>query len=308
MTIVSLEKLKQRVQNLESIDNALDETGVKKKFIEENNKITFENAVPLFVINPSSPMPRLGQKLYRVTQEFSGFQKNDPSFYQHPPKNITSQLRCNLPKNPVFYCSDIWGISLFEVIQGKDDITNKIFYFTEWEVMVDRTWCALSFIFSGIPQNNPAYPYVQNTNNQIIQKFAPYMSEKDIDDYMEFYHSEFTKDGSHKFSSIVSYQFLYDNDQGNGDFVFYPSVQASKNGNNFAFNKKIIEGGEIALKRVFKVHVEDLKRTSSSGFDWKYSLLSVGKKYDNSIIWENPTKESFDEFNSHFPDCPKSLV
>jgi hypothetical protein len=300
MTIVALAELLNRVQNLDSIDNWLDEGGIRKRYLEENAKLTIGDEVPLFIFNPESPLPVAGQNLYRTTRHFPGFQESEPSFYKQPPKGLTRQQRCNLPKHPVFYCSDLLGICLFEVIQGISTISGEYFYFSEWEVLSNRKWRVLSFIFSGIPKTNPAYSYIIQKQPDVFKKFENFMSPNEVQAYIDFYHAEFTREGSHKFSSVVSHQFLHENDQGNGDFVFYPSVQGLKEANNFAFNENVIESGEIVLRKVYKVYIDQLTKTSASSIAWIYALKSVGEVIGIQLQWRDPDKNDNTQFDNHF--------
>lgn len=299
MTIISLDDLKRRVQSLTHIENTLDHDSVNLRFIEENNKLTIDDKVPIFIRHPSSPNPRLDQNLYRVTQDFPGFQEADISYYQYPPDGLTKQQRCNIPKNPVFYCSDVWAISLFEVLQGQNCVSDKIFYFSEWSVRANRQWKVLSFIFGGVPETNPAYIYIQQNQSNVVEQYGKLMSEKDIEHYLDFYHAEFTTAGNHIFSSIVSHQFLYDN--GKGDYIFYPSVQAMKEGNNYAFNKNVIDSNELELSKVYKLHIRKLKKTSEISFKWNYNLLSIGEKIDGTLSFKKPNQLDCDNFKKHFP-------
>jgi RES domain len=300
MQIVPLDELKKRILQLSAIDHSLNEVDVRKRYLEENAKLTIDDKIPFFIRNPESPKPVVGQKLYRVTKHFSGFQEDQLSFYKQPPKAVARQGRCNLSKYPVFYCSDLLPISLYEVIQNSPTITDEDFYITEWEVISDRRWQVLAFVFSGLPPNNPAFSYVNQIQPEVINKFANMLSATEITEYMDFYHEEFTRPNNHHFSSIVSHQFLYEDYQAHGDFVFYPSVQAEKSGNNYAFNERVIDTGELALRKVYKVHIHELIRTSPSLIDWKWELIGIGEANRSWIQWRAPVKRDMDELDIHF--------
>ncbi|MDO6435755.1 RES domain-containing protein [Flavitalea sp. BT771] len=301
MAIVPLAELQQRIQTLDVIDNALDKAAVWQKYLAENGKLTFDGNTPLFAFHPKSPMPVKGQRLFRVTGDWAIPYEHLASTYQHPPEAIASRQRCNLPKHPAFYCGDVWSISFFEVLQDKDHLFDTTYYFSHWEVQLDRTWRALSFLFSGLPPENPMYGYVQQNTTVVINYFKQFLPAAEVKHYLDFYHSEFTKTGSHTFSSLVSHQFLYNDDPQSGDFVFYPSVQAEHLGNNFAFNPKLIAAGEIALVKVYKIKIHELKKTSDVAFTWRYELLNIGDANVDNVIWRGPTDADIQEFEHHFP-------
>ena len=145
------------------------------------------------------------------------------------------------------------------------------------------------------------YDYVQQHTPAVINHLKQFFNQAQAEQYLDFYHSEFTKNGSHTFSSLVSHQFLYDDNPQSGDFVFYPSVQAERHGNNFAFHPKLIESREIVLVKVYKIKIHQLTKTSEVAFTWQYELLNVGDVHASDVIWRAPTPVDMQEFEHHFP-------
>jgi len=301
MAIIPLLELQQRIQTLVAIDNALDKAAVWQKYLAENEKLTLDGNTPLFAFNPKSPMPAKGQKLFRVTGDWAIPHEHQVSTYQHPPEAIATLQRCSLPKHPAFYCSDVWPISFFEVVQGKSQLTDTIYYFSQWEVRSDRTWRVLSFLFSGLPPENPMHNYVRQHTPDVINYLKQFFTQAEAEQYLDLYHNEFTKTGSHTFSSLVSHQFLYNDEPHAGDYIFYPSVQSDRLGNNFAFHPKVITTGEIALIKVYKIKIHQLSKTSDVAFNWQYELLHVGDAQASNVVWRAPIGLDMQDFEYHFP-------
>ena len=77
-------------------------------------------------------------------------------------------------------------------------------------------------------------------------------------------------------------------------------MQGLKEANNFAFNENVIESGEIVLRKVYKVYIDQLTKTSASSIAWIYALKSVGEVIGIQLQWRDPDKNDNTQFDNHF--------
>lgn len=290
-----LEGLKSRISNLLPIENHLSIRHAWRRYISENNKL-MGNLEDFYLPRAfASEFPNQGIKLYRVTDQFDGLKEDLIQFFHHPCSCKTKTGRCNISRFPVFYCSDFCDISLAEAVQNKLPIFSKIYYISVWVPVVQKKWKILPFVFDGLPKGNPLYEYGKKNKENLLNLYNKYRSDDHVaNQLIEFFHSEFTNLYNHSFSSIVAHQYLYDNDNCEGDIVAYPSVQSYKMGNNYAINKKHIEQGNIALEKVYKVHIEYMSRISEIAHTFSGNLISVGSPLDETFIqWQNPNEEDY---------------
>lgn len=255
MRTIDFTTLQNRVPLLEEINPDLSKEDINRKFQEEVTKLCKQDEELLIVSAKHSPHPEKGSVLFRTTTEYDDFNQNQISCFSYPPETKTPLNRCNIPKNPVFYCSDTSSISISEVLQNKKHDFPVHLYLSEWGVENDVTWKILPFIFKGLPSTNKAFEYAVKNKQEVLDKYKNILAIEDIDRYVEYYHDVFRNEKSFKFSSIISYKFLYED---NGDIIFYPTVQVEAEGNNYAVNKKWIDNKTILLKKVHKFRIEKI--------------------------------------------------
>lgn len=252
MVTINFKTFQERISHLENISSDLSKEDTLKKFQLEDKKLTNPNEQILFAYSSDSSHPSKKTVLFRATFPFDGFDETNISCYSYP--KVPGLNRCNIPKYPVFYCSDNSSICINEALNGKqfDKFPIKL-YLSEWNVSDERKWKILLFIFFTLPTVNKAHEWSERNRQTLFEKYKQHISETDIQNYIQFYHNEFRKKDCYAFSSIVSHKFLYEE---NNDIVFYPSVQVEAEGNNYAINTKWIDNKTIFCSKLYKYRIE----------------------------------------------------
>lgn len=277
MITIDFETFKERLSLLENISSDLNKQEALQKFQKEDKKLTKENEQILIAYSPESLHPTKETVLFRATIPFESFDENAISCYSYP-KNPGLQ-RCNIPKHPVFYCSDNSSICINETLNGKLFDTFPInLYLSTWNVSEERKWKILPLIFLTLPSVNKLHLYVEKNRKSLLEKYKDQISEKDIQSYIQFYHNEFRKKDTYKFSSIVSHKFLYEE---NNDIVIFPSVQVESEGNNYAINTKWINNKTFFCSKVYKYRIEK----NDDLYSWYLEAEGIPK--GNKIEWQN---------------------
>ncbi|MEJ7827211.1 MAG: RES domain-containing protein [Segetibacter sp.] len=284
MKTLDFRTFQTRLAQLNEISDDLNEKEVIARFKEEEAKLIKENEQILLAHNSESPHPTKQTVLYRTITHYPGFDENIASSFSHPTPNKTRLNRCNIPKHPVFYCSDSGSICVSEAIYNKQLSFPFYLYLSHWQVNVDRKWRILPFVFHGLPSINKAHEYSTRNKQLLFTKYKDVLAEKEIEQYIHIYHREFrkyhpedTKGSNYKFSSLISHEFLYRDE---GDIVFYPSVQVAAEGNNYAINTKHIKDKNVCLIKVDKIRIEDV----CGVYDWY--LEAVGTPVEDLIKWK----------------------
>lgn len=296
MQILPFKEFKQRLEKLNAIPNHLTTVHTVKLFHQEYNKFTNGELYPLHPLFPDFPYPKYGTSLFRVSNQFSGFEERNTSFFQHPNPSITTLNRCNIAKFPVFYCSETPEVSLLECVSKKLPLVDSVYYISEWKVEKAKTWRTLVFLLGELPIINPLKNEIDRVIPVIYNLFKNSLTKNEIEEYLSYYNNQFTSDNSHIFSSLISHSFLFANDDctKNGDLILYPSVQTKRLGNNYAFNTKFIDDGTIKLTKAYKIHIDYMCRKSDTTHTFSGNLISVGSPLDETFIqWQNPNEEDY---------------
>lgn len=276
MITLAFKTFQERLSLLESIGSNLSKADALKKFELEDKKLTKENEQILFAYSGDSSHPTKETALFRATFSFDGFDERKLSCFSYPQNPGLN--RCNIPKHPVFYCSDSSSICIDEVLNGNNFENFPIYlYLSVWNVSVERKWKILPFIFLTLPTINQAYGYAEKNRQTLFEKYKNHISETDIQSYIQFYHDEFRKRDCYNFSSIVSHKFLYED---NHDIILYPSVQVEAEGNNYAINTKWIDNKTIICSKAFKYRIEKDKDIYS------WYLVAEGTPIEDEIEWQ----------------------
>ena len=276
MITLDFETFAKRLKLLEDISSTLSKDEVLQRFKEEDHKLTNQNEQILFGYANNSPHPTKDTVFYRTTvNDYKDFDETSISCFSY--RKLPNLNRCNLPKFPVFYCSDNSSISINEALHYKELTFPTHIYLSVWRVNIERTWKVLPFIFQTLPTVNKAYEYSEKNKAALFEKYKDKLSPKDIQKYIDFYHDEFRKEGQYKFSSTTSYKFLYEDD---GDIILYPTVQVESEGNNYAINTKWIDDGSINISLVLKYRIEKDDNIYS------YYLEAEGRPNNEIINWK----------------------
>lgn len=252
MITIDFETFCKRLAILEEICSTINEREILQRFKEEDEKLIKQGEQILLAYSNNSPHPTKATVLYRTTiNDYDGFDETNISCFSY--RKLPNLNRCNLPKFPVFYCSDNSSISINEALHSKDLSFPTHIYLSSWKVNTERKWKILPFVSQTLPTVNKAYEYAENSKQALFENYKDHLPYEDIKKFIEFYHDEFRKEGQYKFSSIVSYKFLHED---NGDIIFYPSVQVEAEGNNYAINPKWIDNNSISLAIVQKFRIE----------------------------------------------------
>ncbi|MDQ2753387.1 MAG: RES domain-containing protein, partial [Bacteroidota bacterium] len=160
--VLSFNEFKRRVKKLQRIPNHL--TKVHTSVLINNQYYTFteDDLYPVHPIFKEFPKPYFDTSLYRVTTQFSGLDETNISFFHHPHSAITNLNRCNMPKFPVFYCSEDAETSLIECVSKELPIANAVYYISEWKVKTQRTWRTEVFMLGELPSGHPMKKVMDN--------------------------------------------------------------------------------------------------------------------------------------------------
>ena len=286
--IIPFKELESRLQMVERITESCDFFSAKQFATKENNKLLLHADEEIyFPFFKSSPTPKKGDKLYRITKYFLGMDTERIASFLYPPKPIARGGRCNIPRNPVFYCSHQPFFSLLETLQGIEFNNSKeVFFLSEWEISREKNWSMLGILLDkAIPPENNYYSVCLNHYGEYKQKFlSSGFSTRDFITQNEFLHTQFLKNGDHRFSSISSHEFLY-GESGQNDLVIYPSVQGEKRQSNLAFNTRSLHG-DIKFNYAIGFCITDFTTTNGMNFfvTGKAKLESRG-----SLLWSDLT-------------------
>lgn len=276
-TTIDYTTFQSRVNLLTQI-NATNEKEVAERYKEEDTKLCHVGERILLAYAKSSIHPEKGTLLFRATPpDWDDFDKTNFVCFSYPKEQATKLNRCNLPCNPIFYCSSDMSVCLNEILQNKKKkLTFPLkLYVSQWVVEKEIEWKILPFVFGDLLPSNPAYEYGQKNKKQLFEKYQQVLDPKDIKDYIAFYNRTFLEKECFKFSSLVSHKFIYED---NGDIVFYPSLQFSE-GNNYAVNPKLINNNSISLQRVYELQIEKVDDGHI------LEVLSVGYPKGLKISW-----------------------
>lgn len=296
MQILPFKEFKLRLEKLKPIPNHLSTAHTVKVFNQEYNKFTEGDVYPLHPRFTEFPFPHFGTSLFRVSNQFEGFDEKNISFFQHPCASITTLNRCNIAKFPVFYCSDIPEVSLLECVSKRLPIADAVYYISEWKVQKEKRWITLIFLFSNLPENNPQKSNIEKVRPSTLNMFKDKLTDNEVQEYLYYYDNQFTSDNSHVFSSLIAHSFLYGSDDcnENGDMILYPSVQTKRLGNNYAFNTRFINDGTIKLSKAYKIRIDYMSEKGDNTFTYYGNLISVGIPLDETFIqWQNPSEEDY---------------
>jgi hypothetical protein len=292
-THVKTDLLKERLSSISIIEDKIDTESAKRICNELHSiliKVDEDIYWPKF---PNTPHLPYNTMLYRVTKFYNGLDVYSPSAFSSPPKTITKIGRCNIPGNPVFYCSHSLKTCLEEVFHNDENSNNEIIYISEWKINVDKRWIFLGILFHQMNEQNPYFQISQQKKKEYLELFkSKGFDEEEFEKFNEFLHEQFLSVGDYRLSSIVSHSFLNDD---NNDIVIYPSIQNNFIQCNLAFNNKVIDEKQIILNRVFSVEV--IKNEIKPHFYKDIKTICKGIPNDGKLEWgnifENEAKELY---------------
>lgn len=291
--IVGWRELQKRCTLLSPIDDNLDAQSIIKRYNEEEIKLIHnDDELILLAHSTDSIYPYQGMKFYRITSKFDGFDKTQPNNFRNPPPPYAPAGRCNLPKYPVFYCSTNGFFSLREYLKYHPITETTELFLSEWIITRTHLWRMLSFIFSEIPSENPFHIIGKERHFDVVRLYSQWMTTKQIDEYIKFYHQKFTSD-DHLFSSLMAHKFFYGDQE---DLIIYPSVVNDKKDCNYAFNVKTINDRLLQLNKIYAFMISNFKQDANE-FNINWSLEEVSTQINHhKIHWQEKHVVDVKEF------------
>lgn len=199
-------------------------------------------------------------KLYRITPEFEGFDKNNLDHYSFPPREKTNEGRANVKGHPVLYCAFDETTALLEMKQQL--VTGAKFYLSCWEMEFSRDVIAHTLFYNSKSLNVDGIiaEIAENEKKQLIQiagELAPDACEGFLHSVKKM-NDLFCSSGDENYhiTSAYAHEILYGNkiqEEGiNVSFIMYPSLVNGESGLNFAIHPDFVRE-MMTLKSVTEV-------------------------------------------------------
>lgn len=286
--IIDSETLASRIANLRPMEESLSQARIHNRFIKDLSSLLKKGEAIPHLRCRFSPKTAADTDIgfYRVSS-FPNLDKNNANSFSYPPEQLTNRGRCNLPKFPVFYCSDNGNTSVNEFVKANAWRNDQIIYLSEWVATQAYDWKSLSFFLTGIPENNPIAGFGKELLEKNKNVLSSFMEDRDIEDYVKFYHQIFTSD-SHLFPSLAAHYFLYIDDQ---DMIIYPSIANNKSSCNYAIHIGLIDSGLLHLQKVFALKMNRSNPRQPGGTD-NWDLIDVGDtNFWGDLTWHLPDEQ-----------------
>lgn len=298
-----LKTIKDRFNEINKIPNDVDVFTSDVLFHKENNKVLRSPNEEIYYPRFSSSLfPKQGQSLFRITSFYPSIDITKESSFHHPPVNLTTSQRCNLPKKPVFYCSDNPFFSLLETLQGRfENALGKLFYLSEWKASVSKEWKTLGIMFGEMPEKNSYFLIREKYIATLEKLYNEKLGIGQFKEYNDFLYEEFVKEGNHTISSHVAHNFLYENVTPKNDLIIYPSVQGNRYNCNLAFNTENIENSNIKLERIFSFILKVFKKVDDLKYEYEFEPVSIAQCGNGKISnWKMMDDGEIERFKKMF--------
>lgn len=217
----SVENLVTRLSNIK-----IDKSNPNKSF-KEIQKIYFE-IFRHYKNDIRQTQLKAGSKLYRVRKNFNDLRFEEPQELFTPPSHLTYFGRCNLVRNPVYYCSDNSNTAILESKLKEGDCFTLI-----ESTLLDDCKIVIAGNCSRYKSSTPesAMPF----NNIVTEYF-----NQEINDPLDYLPTSTLSD------VLLSDQSVHG--------IMYPSIYSQKKGDNFALrNKDLNKKLMFEYVRQFKV-------------------------------------------------------
>ena len=217
----------------------------------------------------------------KVNQEKENIQL--ASTFSYPPSTYCNcNGRANIPKCPVFYCSDDLETSFKEV---KPQIGEKLFM-SFWKINCDRKVNFSPILSNNLSPKNRWKPFSDSMFGEMIEFSNEIGIEKSEE--LVFLHNAisilFKSEGEPYYkTSWIANEYLY---KMNGiDFIVYPSFVNAQNTCSMAFHHNFVDNYFRLEKVIF------YKIISLDDREAKFEIISVGTPNLTNINWGAPTDE-----------------
>lgn len=230
-------------------------------------------------------------KLYRVTDEFEGFNKNDQSKYSYPPAVVAERQRASIKGHPVFYGAFDPKTALVEM-KSKLKPGAKL-YLSEWEFnCFNQVYIHPLFISSDAEANTS--DLFKSMSKSHEERLREIVSGLEIDISDDFVHpikrigDLFMSEGEEYYhiTGAYAHNILYRLKDGlKTSILIYPSVANGRNSINMAVHPDLIESEMVNLRRVFELNIDE-HLDLNEGI--RVHISSRGEIEKDQIIWKVP--------------------
>ncbi|MCG8902835.1 RES domain-containing protein [Tenacibaculum finnmarkense] len=295
--------LKESILAIENLNNHnWPEFNLEKfKTINEFKKEVFYKIVNEFKFTPNIlqvvKCNEFNLKFFRV-RELSTI-KNIDVFSEHsyPPPYFTKMGRCNFPENPVFYCSNDPGTSLFEVIRD-GNYKKKQFCISKWEIIPsEEIFIFENYLRNELPNKNPFKDLNDNLVERLDETFEGKLTKEKregVFKYLEFIDNSFINDNNYSLSASIAHDSLFREHETRADVLMYPSRQSNLVGLNLAINPNFVNNN-MKISRFYTVEINNISEKRDK---YNISFINYGKVINRLTYWRKIMQqdEEFEKF------------
>lgn len=208
------------------------------------------------------------------------------SEFGYPPKSAAIGNKCNVPGQPITYCSSDFLGAVIETIfsKGPEIRPNYHFFVSEWRIA-----------------NIPAKVF--NTSERIPDNDPRSPDERDvINEYLQTLEKCFTNPQGYAFSSQFAQDILFgtpEKTQYEYDLIAYPSIVRTQDGprtkqaedwSNYAIVPSFFDKYEF--HRVYLIQTPTMKEVIKADFaDFQFLLVGYpDPDYPGTVRWKRPEK------------------
>ncbi|MEQ8624617.1 MAG: hypothetical protein RJQ00_07185 [Vicingaceae bacterium] len=242
------------------------------------------NILPNFI--QRAPCTDFKLPIFRV-RELSSF-TNSNLFVEHsyPPIGLSDFGRCNLPKSPVFYCSNNPLISLMEVVRD-NNYKSKKYCISKWEVLQsEEEYVFQTFLQKKLREDYSYDMFRKSVEERVNEPFENELNEdrkKGLLELLKYLHSSFIDDNSYAISSFLAHRSMYAPYNYSTDILMYPSIQTQFRGVNMAIHPNFVDNN-MKIKRFY---VAELENYDSVNGIFKVSISRYGIIDKSVILWKD---------------------
>lgn len=288
-----------KLEELKRLLREFSESDYSKNSVEEIEKEYF-NKVNLYPgisrLITSNEVNLL--KVFRIRKNINTDEHNIclASTFSYPSSsNCKRNGRANIPKHPVFYCSDNLNTSFLEVKPEPNDIM----FVSYWKVQCDRESNFYPILANNLTETNPWKTFADSMYEKLI-KSTKEVGEDKAEEltllYNAFSYWFRTEDDPYSKTSWFSHKCLY---KTNGiDFLVYPSYVTYQNTCSMAIHPNFVDNF-LRLEKVVSFQLDEYKETKLNDIitsKFKISITGIGKPSLTNINWSTPTKQEAKKF------------
>lgn len=273
-----------------------------KSFYKKVNELFLKKIGFLPIIIDPQNSDSFPFKFYRIRKESKDFNSSLISEYSHPPASVNNYFqRANIPKHPVFYCSDEPFTAIAEVIKYATIVDpNDTYYLSEWAILPNTPIKFSPFLFGNLKENSSYNLWSESNFHRLkitLEKSGNIEDYESFEKILRFLSTLFVSENTYVVSSYIAHHYLYASHSMRSDIFVFPSVQLDKSNVNYAIHPNFVSE-KMRLKKVFKMSFEELNKGTSI----KYGITNFGLNRDSIIFWNGNLKENLKEIRETFPD------